>query len=573
MQPLHERILNRFENRKGLFLLFLFITAFFFRSPTLFNDFYASDELAAIVQAKEYLAGEVPWKDFHESKKPLYHLIFKASYSLSEDLGWVYVHFITILIVFLTSMFIYLTGREIFNARTGMLASLFYAALISSFNTEFMATNGEIIYNLPLAAGFYFFICFLSKPAWRPVFFLLSLLMCWGAYMVKFHGIILLVYMTFFFAIYQPFYKGKLGWKIAAAYGACILFVIGVFFWDYFFIKKYSGNILFDLKLKLDYAIAQGRGFTPLHFFSRFFHRQSLFALWHMVLWVPAGIFFYRFMKNKCRLPSISESALALYSIITYLMVFGGGARLYYHYFMAAYPALAIVSASAILGGKIQLPGFIARKAGVLLLVPGLFFFTWNVKDAVIRNFFPGAFYNEGPVLFWARAVLAGTYNNYLLPNPVYADAAAEIARLTKKGDRIFVWGDGPDLYYFSNRRMGGYTLFPKNSIYLIDELYKKGDEASVNYARALEGTFIIFAEKKQPAAIIDTSGSRGMQIFQTRIIDQALFKVPLTAAKDFYPYILSNYEFAKEVNNIRIYLRKDNRGQPPGRTTGGKNN
>ena len=135
-------LINNLENKKYLFLLFLFIVTFLFRLPTLFNDYYDADELAAIVQTYEYLAGDIPGVDFHESKLPLYHAIFKLSYSLSYENGYVIVHLITILIVFLTSFFIYLLGFKLHSYRAGILGALFYSILISSFNRHFMATNG-----------------------------------------------------------------------------------------------------------------------------------------------------------------------------------------------------------------------------------------------------------------------------------------------------------------------------------------------------------------------------------------------------------------------------------------------
>jgi len=67
--------LDYFQDRKKLFFLFLFLVLFALRLPTLFNDYYDADELAAIVQVREYLAGAIPGVDFSESKKPLYHLL------------------------------------------------------------------------------------------------------------------------------------------------------------------------------------------------------------------------------------------------------------------------------------------------------------------------------------------------------------------------------------------------------------------------------------------------------------------------------------------------------------------
>ena len=77
-------LIDRIEQMKeSMFFFFLFLVSLMFRLPTLFNDYYDVDELAAIVQTKEFFAGFRPGIDFAESKLPLYHAIFKFSYYLN----------------------------------------------------------------------------------------------------------------------------------------------------------------------------------------------------------------------------------------------------------------------------------------------------------------------------------------------------------------------------------------------------------------------------------------------------------------------------------------------------------
>ena len=153
-------LMNRLQERKTVFFIFLFGAAFIFRLPTLFNDYWDVDVLTSFVATKEYLYGAVPGIDFAENKRFLYHLMFKGAFRISAGYGWVLVHFFTILIVYCTSIFIYLSGSAIRDKKTGMLAALLYAVLISSFNRHFMASNGEVVYNLPIAMGLYCLILF-----------------------------------------------------------------------------------------------------------------------------------------------------------------------------------------------------------------------------------------------------------------------------------------------------------------------------------------------------------------------------------------------------------------------------
>ena len=124
-----ENIRNFYINLKEkisgsdfLFLAFLFIVVLILRGPTLFNDYYDADELAAYVQTNDYISGDIPGIVFTESKKFIYHLLFKAAYHLSYDYGWAFVHLFAIFVVYLNSHFLFLSGKSFFKRKTGMLA-------------------------------------------------------------------------------------------------------------------------------------------------------------------------------------------------------------------------------------------------------------------------------------------------------------------------------------------------------------------------------------------------------------------------------------------------------------------
>ena len=331
-------------------MLFLFLATLLFRLPTLFNDFYDVDELSAIVQTHEYMAGDVPGKDFQESKLPLYHAIFKAAYTVMPQNGWVMVHVFTILIVYLTALFIYLTGKKIHSFQTGAIASLFYAIFMSSFNRHFMATNGEIVYNLPVAAGFFFFILFIDdnyNTCKKFIFFFACIVMGLCASYVKFHGIIFFIFLAFMFVIYIPYYKKKFTLKYISLLLSVLIIFFAITSMDYFLTRIFAHKLVSEIAGMLTYSSVQG--FNPLIFIAKYIHRQFMLGFWHFAVWVPAVIFIYRFIKNKFKFDSLSVSASAILFILAYLMIFGGGSRLYFHYFMAAYPALCVIGAYSLI--------------------------------------------------------------------------------------------------------------------------------------------------------------------------------------------------------------------------------
>ncbi|MFH0976097.1 MAG: hypothetical protein V1874_09985 [Spirochaetota bacterium] len=538
--------INKLEQKKYLFLLILFAATLLCRLPTLFNDFYDVDELAAIVQTHEYMAGDVPGKDFTESKLPLYHAIFKAAYFLMPQNGWVLVHVFTVFIIFLTAIFIYSTGDKINGFKTGALASLLYAVLISSFNRHFMATNGEIVYNLPVSAGFYFFILFLDeqyKTGKRFIFLCLSTVMGVCAAYVKFHGLIFFIFMAFMLIIYVPYYKKKFTLKYFSALLSVIAALISLSVLDYFVTHIFAQRLLTDAAGKLTYSSVQG--FSPLVFSAKYIHRQLMLSLWHFAVWISAFVFLFLFIKNKFRNESLLVSASAVLFIITYLLIFAGGSRLYFHYFISVYPALCITGAYSL--NEVNFPAIkkIKDKITILILIPTVFFIAWNTKDILIKHYFQQAFYNEGRTMYWMRAALIGTFNDYLLPEASYKDACAYIRTITKPGDRIFVWGDGPYLYYFSGRRMGINHLWPKTTIFVISSLYDKADNDSIKNAEAMENDFINNMRLKKPVLFADTSGN-GLSTFHYK------------PTPKIEKYIKDNYYFTDEIQKIKIYKIKE---------------
>lgn len=524
-------------------LLALFAASLVFRAPTLFVDYYDVDELAAIVQTHEYLAGDVPGRDFAESKLPLYHLIFKGAYRISRDYGWVIVHGVTILLVFFTSLFVFLTGRRVFGFGAGLAGGLLYAVLISSFNRQFMAVNGEIVYNLPLGAGIYFLVLFLEGKGTAKALAVAGMAAAGtAAAYVKFHGLIFFIFLGFFIVVYWPYSTGKFTRKYGIGLLGIGVFGILLFLFDLFFIKAAAPAILKNIEGKLFYASV--KSLNPVIVLGKYIHRQGLLAVWHYAAWVPAAVYLFFFAKKKFKGDSVSESAVAMYFLIAYLMIFGGGSRLYFHYFMSAYPMLCIVAGGAISMIDVRAVAYIRRHFAVYLLLPGLFFLAWNTKDAVIRNFFPQGFYNEGKVLYWTRAVLMGTYNHYLLPEASYRDVCEYIARITAPSDRIFVWGDGPYLYYFSGRRLGLHHIWPKTGLLRILDLYGRGDPESVTDAGNREMQWVFWMEKKKPVLFIDTS-ENGLSNFNYPV-------TPLVRE-----YVGRNYYYLTTVSKMKIYARK----------------
>lgn len=547
-------LIERIENiKESLFILILFITSFIFRLPTLFNDFYDVDELAAIVQTKEYFAGFTPGVDFKESKLPLYHAIFKFSYDLNALYGWVIVHLITILFVFLTALSVYYIGRTVRDRKTGIIASLLYAVLISSFNRHFMATNGEIIYNLPVTAGLLFLLLAVKVRSWsvRAVCSVMTGLSMYAAMNVKVHGAILLIFAIFLFSVYLPYYRSSLK-RLVILYSSLFAVLLTAAVFDFYITKKFAPGLAGKLWEFIFYAVF-GRSSNPLNLIAIYSYRQLTIGLWHAVLWIPAAVYIYGFIKNRFRKDTVEESVVAMFAFITFLMVFAGGARLYYHYFMTSYPSLCVIAAIALLSADVPAVKKLLKNITAAVLIPGLFFLCWNFKDIYIKYCNPGLFYNEHPATFWFRAVVVSSMNDYLLPDSIYRDTVEYIRTRSSPSDTIFVWGDGPHLYYFSDRRIAIHHVWPKGSAIRMEQAYRSGKPEAIAEAEAEQAAYIATMERKKPALFIDTS-PKGLIRGVTDLGSFAKF--PYNVPPVIRKYLDGHYRLEASVDDYKIYRR-----------------
>jgi hypothetical protein len=541
-----KNIINYLETDSRRVYILLFCVIALLRLPALFNDYWDVDVLATIVQTKEFYAGKIPGIDFSENKHFLYHLIFKASYFLSPTYGWVWVNFFGIIIVYLTSISIYKIGIKIANNYVGIAAGLFYGILISSFNRQFMAVNGEIVYNLPIALGLYLFVCCFQSTdnIKRILYFFGTLIAALLAFGIKFQGLMFAIFIFGFICVYIPYYYK--GIKILFPIIIFIILAIAILLFDYYIAGLFVNKLIikFGITSKLAYSMADVRGFTFFDFIIRFIHRQGMLCIWHFILWIPAFVVLFKFIKNKFKFADLDKSLIITFFIIAYLMVFAGGARMYFHYFMAAYVPASLMAAMCL--AEFKSFKKIKDKLILFLLIPACFFFCWNVKDITIKHLYPKAFYNEGKFLYWTRAVLIGTFNDYLLPDKNYLEAVKFIQNNSEKQDDIFVWGDGPYLYYFSERRMGTYNLWPKNGIFSYTTKLKSADDEIIQNGKEEEKKLLQIIIKNNPVLFIDTE-ENGLSTFNIKLSD----------SPEIYEYVHSNYELIGNPDKMKVYKLK----------------
>ena len=548
------RIKNRVIKGDILFFILLFAIPLVLRFPTLFNDYYSTEEMTAFVYARDYISGNSSWLDPSGGGFFLKSLLYHVAFSISYNYGWAVIHFFTIISVFATSCFIYLSGANIKDKKTGVTASLFYAVMISSFNNYFMASGGEIFSAFFLTAAFYFFtlvqgykiISFENFP-FKGVFFIAcSFFMGWCALHTSFHGRVFFIFAAVFFLFYLPYREMGLKSRYFRSIAVIAFAVFTVLFSGYLTGDILSRMVLRGTMSKIYHALTPEGDYNIVRLLYRFIRCQGLLAIWHILLWIPAFYYLWNFLKQKRKKGDIKEAALVLFFILTYIMIFTEGSSLSFDNFITSYPFLSILAALSLQNPVKSIIEKINRHKLKLILIPALFFMTWNVKDIVMKYKYPDAVYNENVIMLWARGILLGSDNNYLLPDRASMEAAVYIKKITRPGDRVFVWGDRPFLNYYSDRRMGGPVLRMARTAGKINDLYSSGIRKENLKARGIESDIISFLSSENVPVIADVSGNRASG-----------FDISIKEAKHLYKYVRNNYYSDREIMGIRIYRRK----------------
>jgi hypothetical protein len=133
--------------------------------------------------------------------------------------------------------------------------------------------------------------------------------------------------------------------------------------------------------------------------------------------------------------------------------------------------------------------------------------------------------------------------------DPPYAEVAAQIAALTERQERIFVWGNSPQLYLLARRPMGTRFSFCN---YLTGESPGTRTETGAGDAGANvlgEGWRMLFddLERRAPALLVDVSAA-GWDGYD---------KYPLSDYPDLVRYVGRHYRRDSEVAGVVFYRRR----------------
>ncbi len=541
-------------------LLFVFAGAFILRIHTLFIDFIHVDVVTSYVLVKRDLAG----LDFFPNKNWLNHYLVKWSINFFGD-SVASFHLTGIIFILLTMIFIILLGKKIFNTSAGIIAAMLYGFIISSYNTEFTATNGEVLYNLFFMSTFYFsYIAFIEKKIWGLVFAVLSV---YAGYMIKVQGAFSLpavcAYIIFIFPLYREKFRISVLRYYSILFSAAFAVLIIIFFdWNYLHMV-FNGSLRNKIEPLVQYVA--NRGFNPFMVAGKLLLRAMHFILYHSIIWIPGILAIVGYFRKKER--SEGEGFLVVITLALFASIFLGGARLSVHYFIPVLPTLSILAASY-LEYRVAEPGF-AKKAFLVFMIPVIFFFSWNMKDAYIKNFAPQLKQEEGKFAYYFRMIALASHGEYLLPHKSILPVLDYLKNSTSPDTTIMSWPMGTEVVYYSGRYSAGYSYWMnEGALYAIVQREK----GNITVYEQYQKNFIKQVKSLSPDCFIDvgsTSMIRKVLVYRKKIDPPYYFDwntAPVIrfgsfATLDDFPDVIkflnSNYSFAGNFGDGRIWVRK----------------
>lgn len=500
-----------------LFLSLIFVTRFI----TLIHPVFNGDETNYLAHALIMKNGGIPYVDFVEKKPPLIYIFYTLSTILFGP-SLLHVHALTFLIVFGSAWGLKRLFETLSLPKEGVVAGVLYIIFLASFReSEVLATNCEILMNLPIVwALVYLFRSLTKKQNGTDIFwcgFLSSL-----AFLFKHQGGIILAISLFSLFRFRQHHKKtfiylSLGFILPLL--VCVVYYIQIghitelYEWMIQFNFVYVGASL-PWPSVLQKAWFNTLGFIVANFFLVYFIIQTF-------LNTPP--------KNNTHENQILKWVSTLGLILSFFTV-SMGWRFYGHYYLQLYPFLVMLASLGVTefivcwSDKTQQQKILFSTCGLLSFVIFQIIAIWGINN----NGFEGAQKFHNPL-------------------------TQEILKLTSAGDKIFAWGNYAYAYALSNRVPASRFVICEYVVPFWDVNFKTKPVFLKEDTKPIEAKqfqhLMSDLKQNQPQLILDTSQSPHFKKFNP-------FKIELFL--DLKNFIDEHYALTSTVEGVDFYVLKN---------------
>jgi len=508
---------------KWRWIILVALAAVVLRSPAFYNPIIDEDEAWYTVAAQVMNSGGDLYQDAVDLKPPLVFYFYAGAFAaLGDDMRLL--HGATVFWVLATAIAIgFLTARISSHQQAPHLAALLYVLFSPTFVPKALATNCEIIMNLPLVLSALFFLK--ARTSATKVHLLLSGAMCALAFLVKYQAGVLLGALVGHILISESL--PSKAWPGRRRFSQALLIIAGfiaVLISLYVYYRQLgSWNEAYFWGWEYNFVFM--RGLTLEYFLNRFLGMTPRFILIWLMLWVFAVVAIKKAFESPNEAPpGVLFSILWLAFSVAAVCV---GGKFFGHYFIQLLPPLSILAAVTLAdwwnSSKAAKHGGIKRVVVIAgILVPPLIYLGENWQEELQRM-------RE--------------------ENANYQMLAQRISHLTSAEERIFVWGRVPELYYFG-RRLPASRFIACNFVVGMNTYNYYDAEASMPEVNdAIWDSLMQDLTEHRPRIIVDTAPANLRQFG----------KYPIARFRRLQDRVQEHYEAIDTLNQVVIYQRRRN--------------
>jgi hypothetical protein len=435
--------------RWATLVLAVFAVGLLLRLPTFFRPLLSDDEAIYATTADALLRKGLLYRDVVDHKPPLIYHVYQAGFGALGAYNTHGAHVLVVLSVLLTAGFLLAARQQ--EGDEGDGAGLATAALFLIFSTTWhdydaLAANCELFVLAPQAMAALLLVRGFGRPTSKlneiVIHFAVGALIGLSA-LFKYQGLTFLGVSVGMLA--WAAFLGRILWPRAAA--LAVLQTIGAMspaavYLGWCAIAGNAEATVYWFRFNFSYV---GAGLTGLAAIARGLRRTAMVGGAALVPYalgvagaVAVAVRLAQAIRSRVRgtpdgEPPSPASVLALLWLVTSAVAVSAGGRFFGHYFHLILAPLCLLAGPGLL--RMWSKGRAFRVVlAFLCTVP--------------------------PLIFFALASFARPVAALDEPEPPYNDVAARIAALTSPDERVFVWGNSPQLYVLARRPMGARFSF-----------------------------------------------------------------------------------------------------------------
>jgi 4-amino-4-deoxy-L-arabinose transferase-like glycosyltransferase len=368
------------------------------------------------VVANEIVDGGRPYADAVERKPPLLFWTYAAVFKLAGKFNWKALHIVALLWTLCAMAGLYVIGRELFDRNTGLVAAFFYSVFQPWWTWKTLSFDGEPLMNLPIILAWA--IAFgRGSSRLRPELFVAGLLLG-AAFLLKQPAAIAAVPLGIYLLL--PSYRARRGLTRTNSVLQAITLTAG-----------FSATLVGVAIVLWEQGILRDAFYWTIkdHDVPHIFWEKGLsVTLAFIGACFPLILGTIMSCRDKSNIWAVNTAERTALLGLLFASAIGAaaGARFYPHYYIQLIPSLAVLAApyyARLWSRTIQPPNWLLR--------PGVTY-AWLALTIVVFA-----------IKHWtglaSRRVPSKT-GRYLLAH-------------SEPADRIFVWGQSPEIYLDAHRR------------------------------------------------------------------------------------------------------------------------